>query len=197
MIAWGKASWDNLRRNFLWPAVASLLIALVIFVLAVRDFLPLLGFTLCAFVASTILFDTALAVRARRRIAGEGIATALVTLARRNQRRYGGFIVHLGVVLIVLGIAGSMGYSIEREATLRAGESLSVGRYQIQFEGLRGSQQPTHLRVEGSFRVHNQGHDLGTLTPALKFFSTRKSPVGRRHRRRIAHRCSGQIHRKL
>ncbi|MGH7829609.1 MAG: cytochrome c-type biogenesis CcmF C-terminal domain-containing protein, partial [Candidatus Binatia bacterium] len=132
-----------------------------------------------AFVLFTILFDTALAVRARRRVAGERAAAALVTLARRNQRRYGGLIVHLGVVLIIMGIAGSMGYSLEREATLRAGEGLSIDRFRIQFKGLRGSQQPTHFRVEGLFRVFNQGHDLGLLAPALKFFPAQESPVGR------------------
>ncbi|MEK7229830.1 MAG: heme lyase CcmF/NrfE family subunit, partial [Candidatus Binatota bacterium] len=179
MIAWRKASWDNLRRNFLWPSVASLLFALLLFGWKVRDFFPLLGFTLLAFVVLTILFDTALAVRARRRIAGEGIFSALATLARKNQRRYGGFIVHLGVVLIIMGIAGSMGYSVEREATLRTGESLSLGRYHILFEGLRGSQQPTHFRVEGDFRVFNEGEDLGILSPALKFFPAQQSPVGR------------------
>ncbi len=179
MIAWRKASWDNLRRNFLWPSVASLLFALLLFGRKVRDFFPLLGFTLLAFVVLTILFDTALAVRARRRIAGEGIFSALATLARKNQRRYGGFIVHLGVVLITMGIAGSMGYSVEREATLRTGESLSLGRYHILFEGLRGSQQPTHFRVEGDFRVFNKGEDLGILSPALKFFPAQQSPVGR------------------
>jgi cytochrome c-type biogenesis protein CcmF len=179
MIAWRKASWDNLKRNFLWPAVASLVAALILFFWRIRDFLPLLGFTLSAFVLFTILFDTALALRARKRIAGEGIATGLLTLARRNQRRYGGLIVHLGVVLIVLGIAGSMSYSVEREATLQIGEALSVGQYRIQFEGLRGSQQPTHFRVEGSFRVSNQGHEVGVLSPALKFFPAQQSPVGR------------------
>ena len=187
MIAWRKASWDNLRRNFLWPSVASLLFALLLFGWKVRDFLPLLGFTLLAFVVLTILFDTALAVRARRRIAGEGIFSALATLARKNQRRYGGFIVHLGVVLIIMGIAGSMGYSVEREATLRTGESLSLGRYHILFEGLRGSQQPTHFRVEGDFRVFNKGEDLGILSPALKFFPAQESPVGRAvHRSNIS-----------
>jgi len=179
MIAWKKASWDNLRRNFLWPTVASFLVALFLFVWLVRDFLPLLGFTLLSFVVFTILFDTTLAVRARHRIAGEGVFSALVTLARRNQRRYGGLIVHLGVVLIFLGIAGSMSYSIEREATLQIGEGLSVGRYHIQFEGLKGSQQPTHFRVEGAFRVFNEGHEIGVLSPALKFFPIQKSPVGR------------------
>ncbi len=187
MIAWRKASWDNLRRNFLWPSVASLLFALLLFGWKVRDFLPLLGFTLLAFVVLTILFDTALAVRARRRIAGEGILSALATLARKNQRRYGGFIVHLGVVLIIMGIAGSMGYSVEREATLRTGESLSLGRYHILFEGLKGSQLPTHFRVEGDFRVFNKGEDLGILSPALKFFPAQESPVGRAvHRSNIS-----------
>ncbi len=179
MIAWRKASWDNLKRNFLWPSATSLIIALALFVWRVREFLPLLGFTLSAFVVATILFDTTLAVRARRRIAGEGVLSALLTLARRNQRRYGGLIVHLGIVLIVLGIAGSMAYSVEREATLRLTEGLSVGRYHILFEGLRGSQQPTHFRVEGAFRVFNQRHELGVLSPALKFFPAQQSPVGR------------------
>jgi len=179
MIAWRRASLDNLKRNFLWPAVASLLIAVVLAVGWVRDFLPLLGFTLCAFVTATIVFDTARAVRARRRIAGEGVFSALVTLARRNQRRYGGLVVHLGVVLIIMGIAGSMSYSVEREATLGQGETLTVGPYKIQFQGLRASQQPTHYRVEGTFRVHNNGNDLGLLAPALKFFPGQQSPIGR------------------
>ncbi len=179
MIAWKKASWDNLRRNFLWPTVASFVVAFFLFIWLVRDFLPLLGFTLLSFVVFTILFDTTLAVRARHRIAGEGVFSALVTLARRNQRRYGGLIVHLGVVLIFLGIAGSMSYSIEREVTLQIGEGLSIGRYHIQFEGLKRSQQPTHSRVEAAFRVFNEGHEIGVLSPALKFFPTQKSPVGR------------------
>jgi cytochrome c-type biogenesis protein CcmF len=179
IIAWRRASWDNLKRNFLWPASSALLFALVLFVWRVRDFLPLLGFTLLAFVVFTILFDTALALRARRRLAGEGVIAAIVTLTQRNQRRYGGFVVHLGVVLIIMGIAGSMSYSLEREATLKLKDSLSIGRYRVQFEGLQGSQQPTHFRVEGAFRVFNDAAEVGLLSPALKFFPTQQSPVGR------------------
>ena len=179
IIAWRRASWDNLRRNFLWPAVVSLAIAGILFAWKVRDFMPLLGFTLLAFVMLTIVYDTALALRARRRIAGEGVIRGLVTLAGRNQRRYGGFVVHLGVVLIIMGIAGSMSYSVEREATLGVKENLTIGRYLIEFEGLKGIQQPTHFRVEGAFRVFNEGDEVGLLSPALKFFPTQQSPVGR------------------
>jgi cytochrome c-type biogenesis protein CcmF len=179
IIAWRKASWDNLKRNFLWPAAGSLLIAGVLFTGNVRDFLPLLGFTLLAFVVLSILHDTALALRARRRIAGEGILRGLTTLARRNQRRYGGFVVHLGVVLIIMGIAGSMSYSLEREATLGLKDRLQIGRYLVEFEGLKGAQQPTHFLVQGAFRVFNGGAEVGVLSPALKFFPTQQSPVGR------------------
>ena len=179
MIAWGKASWDNLRRNFLWPWVASLLVALVLFIWWVQDFLPLLGFTLSAFVVFSILFDTTKLVRARHRVAGEGAFRALGTLVRKNQRRYGGLVVHLGVVLVIMGIGTSMSYSVEREATLQQGQDLTVGPYKVRFDGLKGSQQPTHLRVEGAFRVFNNGNDLGTLSPALKFYPNQQSPIGR------------------
>lgn len=179
LIAWRRASWDNLKRNFTWPAAASLAVALGLFAGGVRSFLSLLGFTLCAFAVWTMVFDTALSLRARRRHAGEGLLRGLGSLVRRNQRRYGGFVVHLGVVLVVLGIAGSMAYSIEREATLGVGESLAAGPYRVVFEGLQGSQQPTHYRVEGRFRVSRDGRSLGRLSPALKFFPNQESPIGR------------------
>ncbi|HEY2988914.1 MAG TPA: heme lyase CcmF/NrfE family subunit [Candidatus Binatia bacterium] len=179
MIAWRRASWDNLKRNFLWPAAAALLLGILVFIGWIRDFLPLLGLTLCAFVVASILFDTALAVRARRKLAGEGIFSALAGLARRNQRRYGGLVVHLGIVLIALGIAGSMSYSVERQATLGRGETLTVANYNIRFEGLRAVEQPTHYRVEGAFQVFHGGRPMGVLSPALKFFPNQQSPVGR------------------
>jgi cytochrome c-type biogenesis protein CcmF len=179
IIAWRRASWDNLKRNFLWPACAALLFGVGLWLWKVGEFLPLLGFTLLAFVVCTMTYDTALALRARRRIAREGILRGLITLTRRNQRRYGGFIVHLGVVLIVMGIAGSMSYSKEKEATLALKQDVTVGNYRIQFEGLKGAQQPTHFRVEGAFRVFHNGNDEGVINPALKFFPSQQSPIGR------------------
>jgi cytochrome c-type biogenesis protein CcmF len=179
VIAWRRASWDNLKRNFLWPAAGALVFGFVLFVWRIRDFLPLLGFTLLAFVALTIFYDTVLALRARRRLAGESVLRGLVTLVKRNQRRYGGLVVHLGVVLVIMGIVGSMGYSVEREATMSLKEHLNIGPYLIQFEGLKGSRQPTHFRVEGLFRVIHRGNEWGVLSPALKFFPNQQSPVGR------------------
>ncbi len=179
LIAWRKASLDNLRRNFLGPAAAALLAAGVLAGVGVRQPWPLLALALSAFVVATMVLDTARAVAARRAIAGERAPAALLGLLRRNPRRYGGFVVHLGVVLVVIGIAGSMNYSQEHAATLAAGERLSLGRFTLRFEGLRTTEQPTHRRVEAAFRVFNDQHDTGVLAPALKFFPTQQSPIGR------------------
>jgi cytochrome c-type biogenesis protein CcmF len=179
IIAWRRASWDNLKRNFVWPASGALVFGLLLFFWKVKDFMPLLGFTLLAFVVLTITYDTALALRARRRLAGEGVLRGLLTLAQRNQRRYGGFVVHLGIVLIFMGIAGSMSYSLEKELTMTVKQQMQLGNYRVEFEGLKGSQQPTHFRVEGAFRVFHNGNDEGVLSPALKFFPTQQSPIGR------------------
>jgi cytochrome c-type biogenesis protein CcmF len=179
LIAWRKASVDNLRRNFLWPGALSVLTAVALAAAGVRETWALLALTLSAFVGFTIAVDLVRAVRARHAIAGEGPIRALGSLARRNQRRYGGFVVHLGVVLIVIGITGSMNWSDERSATLGKGETITLGRFTLRFDDIRTSRQSTHERIEADFRVFNNKHDLGTLSPALKFYRTQESPLGR------------------
>ncbi len=165
MIAWRRASWDNLRRaTFSGRRCGSLTFGLI----PVRLESERISCRCSALPCSpssclTIVYDTALALRARKRIAGEGILRGLITLTRRNQRRYGGLVVHLGVVLIMMGIAGSMTYSSEKEATLALKRNFRIGNYQIRFEGLHGSQQPTHFRVEGAFRVFHNGSDEGIV----------------------------------
>ncbi|HEX8012718.1 MAG TPA: heme lyase CcmF/NrfE family subunit [Casimicrobiaceae bacterium] len=179
LIAWRKASWNNLARNFLRPAVGALAVGLALFAWGVRSLWPLLAFTLSAFAALAILFDTAKAVAAQRRIGGSGLLQAFATLMQRNQHRYGGFIVHLGVVLIVLGIGASMSYSVEKEVTLKVGEALEIGRYRMVLESLEQFERPTHQRVQADFRVFNEGHDVGVMAPALKFFPSASNAIGR------------------
>jgi len=179
LIAWRKASLDNLRRNFLVPGSVALAVGVLLSMVSVRDFYPLLALTLCTFVAATIVFEFYRAIRARNRIAGEGVLRALSTLFQRNQRRYGGFIVHLGVVLIIMGIAVSMSYSREREATLKIGEGIQLGKYYVQFQGMGAGEWPTHFRVWGNYQVFNQGHPITVMSPAQRFYPTQQSPISR------------------
>src|SRR5436309_3087868 len=122
LIAWRRASLPNLRRQFAVPATAGGFTLLVLLVGGMRDFYALMAIALGAFVAATVVQEFARGARARHRQYGEAYALALGRLLGRNRRRYGGYIVHTGMVVLFIAFAG-MAFKTETEATLRPGES--------------------------------------------------------------------------
>src|SRR5262249_22372975 len=105
LIAWRRASADNLRRNFLKPVLVGIVAAAAFRLLGVGNAIVLTAFGLVGFVGGTIALDYVRAVRARRR-SGDDWGAATWGLLRRQNRRYGGFVVHLGILVIALGVAG-------------------------------------------------------------------------------------------
>jgi cytochrome c-type biogenesis protein CcmF len=176
LIAWRRASLDNLRRNFLWPAVIGVVAAAVVFGLGVRSTLAVLSLALAAFVAATIAVDVVRATRSRVRM-GEAIPRALGGLLLRHNRRYGGFVVHLGILVIALGVTGSQAWSVQTETTLRRGEHAELAGYRVRFDGLAASEESNHFKVTGTFTVDG-GRAAGTvLLPAKKFYPQEQSPI--------------------
>jgi len=175
LIAWRRASPDNLRRNFLWPVVAGVAAAAFFWALGVRSALAVLTLTLTVFVAATIAVDFSRATRARLRT-GERLLPAMGGLLRRHNRRYGGFVVHLGVLLVTLGVTGSQAWSVQTETTLRRGEHAELAGYRVRFDGLSASEESNHFKVAGAFTVSN-GRVLGVLRPAKKFYPQEQSPI--------------------
>ena len=176
LIAWRRASVENLRRNFLWPALIGVLAAAIVFVLGVRSALAVLSLALAAFVGATIVVDVVRATRARVRM-GEAVPRALAGLLRRHNRRYGGFVVHLGILVIALGVTGSQAWSVQTETTLQRGEHAELAGYRIRFDGLAASEESNHFKVTGTFTVDG-GPAAGTvLKPAKKFYPQESSPI--------------------
>ncbi len=175
LIAWRRASPDNLRRNFLWPVAAGVAAAAFFWALGVRSALAVLTLTLTVFVAATIAVDFSRATRARLRT-GERLLPAMGGLLRRHNRRYGGFVVHLGVLLVTLGVTGSQAWSVQTETTLRRGEHAELAGYRVRFDGLSASEESNHFKVAGAFTVSN-GRVLGVLRPAKKFYPQEQSPI--------------------
>ncbi len=169
LIAWRRASADNLRRNFLWPAAVGVAAAALARALGIANSLVLLCFAVVVFATGTIVLDFVRAARARRRN-GDGWTAATVGLLRRQNRRYGGFVVHLGVVVIALGVAGSNAWSLHSETTLSRGESAELGGYRVRFDGLRASEESNHFKVTGTFTVFNGQRTTDVLFPAKKFY---------------------------
>jgi len=121
LIAWRKASTANLRRQFIVPLVSGAFVSLVLLVAGVRDLYPLMTWGLAAFVFGTVAQEFYRGIRARRRMFGEPVPLALARLIGRNRRRYGGYLVHLGVLVYFVAFAGSA-FKVTKEVTLVPGE---------------------------------------------------------------------------
>jgi cytochrome c-type biogenesis protein CcmF len=176
LIAWRRASAENLRRNFVWPLALGVTAAAFFFALGVRSALAVLSLALAVFVTATIGLDFARATRARVR-SGQALLPAMGGLLTRHNRRYGGFVVHLGILVIALGVTGSQAWSVQTEATLRHGETAQLAGYRIRFDGLAASQESNHFRVVGSFTVSNGRGRPTVMQPAKKFYPQESSPI--------------------
>jgi cytochrome c-type biogenesis protein CcmF len=176
LIAWRRASPDNLRRNFLMPVALGIAGAAVFFLLGIRSTLAVLALALALFVAATISLDVWRATRARVRT-GQALLPAVGDLLVRHNRRYGGFVVHLGILLIVLGVTGSQAWSVQRESTLAVGESTELAGYRFRFDGLQAQEESNHFKVIGRFSVSRNGTPTGLMEPTKKFYPQETSPI--------------------
>src|SRR5262249_6487356 len=122
LIAWRKASVSNLKRQFATPAIVGLIVAVVLFALGMHSLAPLMTYGLCGFVAATIAQEFTKGVRARRAIHDESVITGFFHLVARNRRRYGGYIVHAGIVMLFAAFAG-MAFRTQENVTLATGQA--------------------------------------------------------------------------
>src|SRR5215216_1249290 len=125
LIAWRKASVSNLKRQFAAPAAFGVVVSAALFVAGMRSFSALVAYALCGFVTGTIVQEFYKGVRARRSIHEESLITAFARLVGRNRRRYGGYIVHAGIVMLFAAFAG-LAFRSEHDITLRTGETFDV-----------------------------------------------------------------------
>jgi len=176
LIAWRKASAKNFRRNFIYPIVGGLTTGIVAFVMGARTLYPLLFFSGGGFVALTVFLEFYKGARARQAIRPGGLLSALTDLTAMNKRRYGGFIIHIGAVLVFVGITASSLFSTEKMATVKEGESFSIGEYSLQFEKLNERRDPEKSVVQAPLQVSNNGNPIGQLVPEKHFHLKSEQP---------------------
>ncbi len=168
-LPWGAASWTTIRERFTLPLIAAALVVAGALLLGLRPAgsLGILG--LAVFVAAIMLDEVRRGAGARARGRAEDPATATWRLATRNRRRYGGYSVHLGVLVMAVGVAVSSGLAIDRTVTLSPGESAEIGAYRITHERLVIEPLPDDARViETRAEVTYDGPQSGSLGTALR-----------------------------
>ncbi|RLB64932.1 MAG: heme lyase CcmF/NrfE family subunit, partial [Deltaproteobacteria bacterium] len=135
--------------------------------------LPLITVGLVAFNLAVVAQEVVRGVRARRRKSNEGVATALVKLISKSRRRYGGYVVHVGVALMFLGFAGRS-WGVEKEASLKPGEQLVIEEYELTYLGHRSDADREKTIDYADMAVKRHGQAVGRLSPAK--FTYRSSP---------------------
>ncbi len=177
LIAWRRATPASLRRQLRWPVGTGVATALALAALNRGAFEPiaLVTWSLAALVATTVVQEYVRAVRARMR-RGEGPFAALATLLRKNQRRYGGYVVHLGVVFLFIGFAGSA-LNEERLETLRPGDVVEMNGYRLEYKTARAIPAQHYGGAVARLALYEGERPLATLTPEKRMYWLEQQPA--------------------
>jgi cytochrome c-type biogenesis protein CcmF len=181
VIAWRRATLANARRNLLAPVLLALLALLALLGAGVPGKPYAIAMFCCvAFVAGSIGQEFFRGVRARRAMAGEAVALALLALVRRNRRRYGGYIVHVGMAVLFVGVAASSSFQHATELALRPGQSTRVGAYTIRYVRPTATITPkfdaahtgSTLSLGAVLDLSKHGRHLATLRPSEGYYDS-------------------------
>jgi cytochrome c-type biogenesis protein CcmF len=165
LIAWRKASRRNLRRSFAVPLSIAAVSGLGLFALGVRSVYPLISFILSVFVLATIGFEFVQGTITRSHISGKNLLVSFWDLIVRNKRRYGGYVVHIGIVMIFVGITGSSAFQQEQATVLKPGDSLEIADYTLHYKGPKDLSSNHAQVIAAEMRVERNGKQLTTLFP--------------------------------
>lgn len=177
VLPWRGGNVERIRGRLLAPMAALLAAVVVSVVVRVPSVWAILAFGFAAFSLVGNLQEFARGAAARRRAHGENPLQALYRLIGANNRRYGGYLAHIGMIVLAIGVAASGVYRNERETTLRPGESAVVGRYRVQLEEVRADEEPHRWVVRAVLTAFEGDRQIGTLDPSLNIYKGRQEPI--------------------
>jgi cytochrome c-type biogenesis protein CcmF len=178
LSAWGHSTWKTLGKAMWKPAIPTVIVLIALFAGGMRNPGAFIGLGLSAFVIFITLYEFWRGMRARHNRSGENYLVALVKLAGRNRRRYGGYVIHLSVVLMAIGILGIEIFQTETQAKLKQGESVSLGGYTVTFQSLAEFDVNDGRNVARAvIDVSKDGKYLGQLYPRRDYYYDSQQPM--------------------
>ena len=181
LLAWRKTSLESVKRNFLYPAIGSMLVGILMIVFGIHPwedpsyFYAVMAAILCALVIFTVVSEF---VRGGRVIAGksgQSLAGAMLTLWHRNTRRYGGYIVHFGVALVIIGILGTP-FNKEVEKEMGFGDKIALGPYTLVCQSYTQDDNPNYGNEWAIINVFRGGKQVTTIFPERRFYKASGQP---------------------
>ncbi|HUJ40178.1 MAG TPA: heme lyase CcmF/NrfE family subunit [Candidatus Acidoferrales bacterium] len=177
LLAWRRTSVDSLRRNFGIPVIAGALSGVVFYALGYRDFYALICLILCVFVTLTILGEFFRGMRVVRARTGMNWFSSFTELSMRNTRRYGGYVIHLGIVFIFVGIAGAA-FKQDTQSAMHPGDQMTIGPYRLICQEFEARPGPNYQAERATIEVEHNGKSLMMLYPERRLFSSGNGETG-------------------
>ena len=179
LLAWRKTSKESLIRNFSIPVLTGLGMVTVVMVFGIRAIYPLVTVFLTAFVATSITLEFWRGITVRTRKFGESPFMALVKMISKNRSRYGGYIVHIGIVFMFIGFIGKA-FDKDKEWSMSVGDEVQIAGYDIVLTDLNEEERPNHFAWIATLDVIKEGKDVVSLHPEKRIYFHRNPNPDRR-----------------
>ncbi len=170
LLGWGRSAWNSAKRNIIYFFSAILVVTTAILISGVGNWY-IAAVIVCGFPLFIILQEWYRGTVARHRGKGENFIQAFFSLINNNRARYGGFLAHIGILLIALGIIASSFYSVEKTMTLDIGESMNISNYELTYNELQFKQDNVKVSAVASLSVsRNNGRLAGIIYPSYAYW---------------------------
>jgi cytochrome c-type biogenesis protein CcmF len=177
LIAWRRSSMESLRRAFFWPSIAGVALMAVLAFFGVYEHpYALVSFGLCMFVTTTIFSEFWKGASAIRAKSGTGLIPAAVELTHRNTRRYGGYLVHMGIVFMFIGYTGAA-FNKDVTKEIAPGQSFELGHYTVRVADVQAGENENYAWQKLIAEISRGGKSLGTLEPEHRFYKSSQQPT--------------------
>ena len=176
LFAWRRTSLESLRRNFTRPLLVGAVIAVASFPFGVRGLYPLMTIFLSAFVIATIVAEFYRGSRVIRQKQNVNWLAAVTHLTHRNTRRYGGYVIHLGIALLFIGFVGNA-LSVDRESEMLPGDEFSLRNYRFVLRELEQTENDNYISNRARIDVSKNGKFLATLFPERRLYKSSQQPT--------------------
>jgi cytochrome c-type biogenesis protein CcmF len=176
IIAWRKTTLKKFFGKLLLPLIVSGLAAVGLYLYGIRSLYAFITFTFCVFVAINLFMEFFSGTRTRHAVFAENYPKAFWKLVTKNKRRYGGHVVHFGVVLIFMAFAGSF-FNVEKQVSLKKGESFQIKNYTLRFDALSNYPTSSRQKVVATLTVLNDAHQVGVVSPEKSLYHGQNQPT--------------------
>ena len=177
LLAWRRASSEGLRRNFQWPFVGMLALMGGLFAAGIHHIYALMTFGLCLFVTMTIAQEFWKGASAIAKKEATNVLSGMIELTHRNTRRYGGYLVHMGIVVMFIGFAGAA-FNKDSTVEVEQGKSFQLGRYDLKVTSVNNGQTDNYVWQNAVIEATVDGKPYATLHPERRIYSQSQQPVG-------------------